>query len=93
MKVGIEVNGVLRDTLKKIQQEYEKWFIENPFLEETEFKYEVISDLESLDLMKHLRFESEDELYNFLYREHTMEIFGHSGSVEMSGLQDLNDIY
>ena len=23
MKIGIELNGVLRDTLKKIQQEYE----------------------------------------------------------------------
>ena len=27
MKIGIEINGVLRDTLKKIQQEYEKWYL------------------------------------------------------------------
>jgi len=26
MKIGIEINGVLRDTLKKVQQEYEKWY-------------------------------------------------------------------
>jgi hypothetical protein len=31
MRIGIELNGVLRDTLKKIQQEYEKWYIENQF--------------------------------------------------------------
>ena len=27
MRIGIEINGVLRDTLKKIQQEYEKWYL------------------------------------------------------------------
>ena len=27
MRIGIELNGVLRDTLKKIQQEYEKWYL------------------------------------------------------------------
>ena len=93
MRIGIEINGVLRDTLKKIQQEYEKWYIENPFKEETEFKYEVISELTTLDIMSHLSFKDKDELYDFLYKEHTMEIFGHSGSVEMSSMNDLNDFY
>jgi hypothetical protein len=93
MRIGIEVNGVLRDTLKKIQQEYEKWYIENPFKEETEFKYEVKSDLTSLNILEHLSFENEDELYDFLYKEHAMEIFGHSPSVEMNSVNYLNDFY
>jgi len=95
MRIGIEVNGVLRDTLKKIQQEYEKWYIDNPFKEENEeeFEYKVISDLTSLDILSHLNFKDEDDLYNFLYKEHTMEIFGHSGSVENSSMSDLNDFY
>jgi hypothetical protein len=93
MRIGIEINGVLRDTLKKIQQEYEKWYIENPFKEETEFEYKVISDLDSLKISNHLSFKDDDELYSFLYKEHTMEIFGHAGSVEMSSMQDLNDFY
>lgn len=95
MRIGIEVNGVLRDTLKKIQQEYEKGYIENPFREEgeEEFKYEIISNLTSLNISSHLKFKDEDELYNFLYKEHTMEIFGHSGSVENSTMVDLNDFY
>jgi len=93
MRIGIEINGVLRDTLKKIQQEYEKWYIENPFKEETEFKYEVISELTTLDIMSHLSFKDKNELYDFLYKEHTMEIFGHSGSVEMASMNDLNDFY
>lgn len=93
MKIAIELNGVLRDTLKKIQQEYEKWYIENPFREEEEFEYEVLSDVTSLDIGKHLKFKTEDELYDFLYKEHTMEIFGHASSVEYSGMNDLNDFY
>ena len=96
MRIGIELNGVLRDTLKKIQQEYEKWYLNNPFKEdngEEDFEYEVISDLTSLDITKHLKFKNEDELYDFLYKEHTMEIFGHAGSVEPSGLLELNEFY
>ena len=93
MRIGIELNGVLRDTLKKIQQEYEKWYIENPFKEEDEFEYKVISDLTSLNIQNHLAFKNDDELYNFLYKEHTMEIFGHAGSVEVSGMMDFNNFY
>jgi len=96
MRIGVELNGVLRDTLKKIQQEYKKWYIENPFKEEEGedgFEYQVISDLTTLDIMSHLKFKNEDELYDFLYKEHTMEIFGHSGSVEISSMSDFNEFY
>jgi len=93
MRIGIELNGVLRDTLKKIQQEYEKWYIENPFKEETEFEYKVNSNLTTLNISEHLSFKDEDDVYNFLYKEHTMEIFGHAGSVETSSMMDFNDFY
>ena len=96
MRIGIELNGVLRDTLKKIQQEYEKWYVENPFKEddsEDKFEYEVMSDLTTLDITSHLKFRDENDLYDFLYKEHTMEIFGHAGSVEVFGMTDLNDFY
>jgi hypothetical protein len=90
MKIAIELNGVLRDTLKKIQQEYEKWYLENPFKEDEEkSEYQVISDLTTLDISKHLKFKDEDELY----KEHTMEIFGHAGSVEHSSMMDFNEFY
>ncbi len=92
MRIGIEINGVLRDTLKKISEVYEKWYIENPYKEEDQ-KGEIFSDLQSLDIRKHLKSVDEDELYNFLYKEYTMEIFGHAGSVEYNGMNDLNDFY
>jgi hypothetical protein len=96
MRIGVELNGVLRDTLKKIQQEYKKWYVDNPFSEddsEDKFEYEVMSDLTTLDITSHLKFRDENDLYDFLYKEHTMEIFGHAGSVEVSGMMDLNDFY
>lgn len=92
MRIGIEINGVLRDTLKKISEVYEKWYIENPYKDE-EQKGEILSELTSLDIRKHLKFNDDDELYNFLYKEYTMEIFGHAGSVEYNGMNDLNDFY
>ena len=94
MRIAIELNGVLRDTLKKIQQEYEKWYLENPFKEDNEkSEYELISDLTTLEILNHLKFKDEDELYSFLYKEHTMEIFGHAGSVETSSMMDFNEFY
>ena len=93
MRIGIELNGVLRDTLKKIQEIYEKWYVENDYREETDFEYKIISELTSLDILSHLNFKDADELYDFLYKEYTMEIFGHAGSVETSGMMDFNDFY
>jgi hypothetical protein len=99
MRIGIEINGVLRDTLKKVQQEYEKWYLNENLKElklienDPEIKREIISEVTSLELSKHLSFKNNDEVYDFLYKEHTMEIFGHAGSVEYSSMNDFNDFY
>lgn len=99
MRIGIEINGVLRDTLKKVQQEYEKWYLNENLKElkliqdDPEIERKVISDVTSLELSKHLSFKNDDEVYDFLYKEHTMEIFGHASSVEYNGMNDLNDFY
>jgi len=99
MRIGIEINGVLRDTLTKIQQEYEKWYLNENWKElkliedDPEIERKVISDVTSLELINHLSFKNQDEIYDFLYKEHTMEIFGHASSVEYNGMTDLNDFY
>jgi hypothetical protein len=99
MRIGIEINGVLRDTLTKIQQEYEKWYLNENWKElkliedDPEIERKVISDVTSLELSNHLSFKNQDEVYDFLYKEHTMEIFGHASSVEYNGMTDLNDFY
>jgi hypothetical protein len=92
MKIGIDLNNVLRDTLKKIEQVYEKWYVDMEN-EEDDFEYEIKSPVNSLNLMSHLSFKDEEHLYDFLYKDFTMEIFGHAGSVEMTSMNDLNDFY
>lgn len=95
MRIGIEINGVLRNTLDKIEQTYQKFMIDKTdgIEDENKFNYEITTPIDSLDLKKHFSFESDEELYSFLYEEFPMEIFGHSQSSEYSTFNDLNEIY
>lgn len=112
-KIGIDINGVLRDTIGKFDQLYEKHLIESsdePFagntyeldmsgntelieLESESFEYKKISDVDSLELDKHFSFKSKEELFNFMYEEYAMELFGHAPSTEMTTFNMLNDLY
>ena len=113
MRIGIELNGVLRDTISKMTQVYEKHMIEEmadeivktyettvdseDYIEmsfnEVDFVYEIKSPVTSLNLMDHFSFKDKDELYNFLYEEFPMRIFGHAPSTELTSFNDLNDVY
>jgi hypothetical protein len=117
-RIGIEINGVLRDTIEKFKQVYQKHLVdyndvevidktyELEFSGETTevdtmveninlkpFKYEILSDVNSLDLKSHFSFQSDEELYSFMYEEFTMELFGHAPSTEMNTFNVLNDFY
>lgn len=113
MRIGIDINGVLRDTIGKFQQLYEKHLIdkeEDQFLGQTYeldlsgnteliesstdvFEYKKISEVNSLDLFSHFAFQSKEELFNFMYEEYAMELFGHAPSTEMTTFNILNDLY
>jgi hypothetical protein len=95
MKIGIEVNGVLRNTLGKIEQTYQKFMIDKTegIEYEDDFKYEITYPIEDLEIKKHFNFRDDDEMYSFLYEEFPMEIFGHSQSSEYTTFNDLNEIY
>jgi hypothetical protein len=111
-RIGVEINGVLRDTIEKFKQTYQKHLIDNyqdEFVgqtfkidlsgntEENEiqepFKYEILSDVTSLNLMDHFLFQNKEELYSFIYEEYTMELFGHAPSTEMNTFNILNELY
>lgn len=109
-RIGIEINGVLRDTIGKFTQLYEKHMIEEKdennktfkldmsgnteeLGKSEEFEYEIISEVTSLDLKSHFKFKDEDDLYNFMYKDFAMQIFGHAGSTETFSFNELNDIY
>ena len=95
MRIGIELNGVLRNTLGKIEQTYQKYMIEKMegVDDENSIKYELKLPITSLELSNHLMFENEGDLYSFLYEEFPMEIFGHSQSTEYTTFNDLNEQY
>jgi hypothetical protein len=95
MRIAIEINGVLRNTIDKIVQTYQKYMIDKTdgIEDEESFKYEMILPVTSLILQDHFKFQNDEELYSFLYEEFPMEIFGHSQSTEYSSFNELNDIY
>lgn len=109
-RIGIEINGVLRDTISKFTQLYEKHMIDEKMedsksfqldmsgnteelIPEKEFEYKILSDVTSLNLIDHFRFNDENELYSFMYEDFAMQIFGHAGSTETFTFNDLNEIY
>lgn len=95
MKISIDVNGVLRDTLGKVEQIYQKFFIEDYVKEEheEEFEYSMSLPVNSMDLINHFTFPTKEDLFDFLYVDFPMNIFGHAGSSENSTFHTLNDIY
>ena len=95
MRIAIEINGVLRNTIGKIEQTYQKYMIDKTdgLEDEDSFKYEINLPVTSLELINHFSFQSDDELFSFLYEEFPMEIFGHSQSSEYSTFTDLNEVY
>jgi hypothetical protein len=110
MKIGIEINGVLRDTIGKFTQLYEKHMIDEDdhdgktfeldmsgnteeLVSKEEFEYKILSDVTSLNLMNHFKFNDEDELYHFMYEDFAMQIFGHAGSAETFTFNELNELY
>lgn len=111
-RIGIEVNGVLRDTFGKFSQVYEKHMIENYESENTnqtftmdmsgntsldgiedDFTYEIIEPIDTFELKNHFKFKSDEELYDFMFNDFPMQLFGHAGSTETFTFNDLNNFY
>ena len=95
MRIGIEINGVLRNTIGKIEQTYQKYLIDKTdgIENEESFEYGIIFPVDSLVMKDHFKFQNDEELFSFLYEEFPMEIFGHSQSSEYSTFNDLNETY
>jgi len=95
MRIGIEINGVLRNTVDKFEKTYQKFMIDKTdgMEEEELFDYKITLPITSLDLKSHFTFQNDDEYFSFLYEEFPMEIFGHAQSTEYSTFNDLNELY
>jgi hypothetical protein len=94
MRIAIEINGVLRNTIGKIEQTYQKYYIDKTDgIEDEIFSRGMSLPVTSLTLQNHFKFQDDDELFSFLYEEFPMEIFGHSQSAGYSTFTDLNELY
>jgi hypothetical protein len=95
MRIGIEINGVLRNTIDKVEKTYQKFMIDitDGIEGDDSFKYEIKKPIDSLNLKEHFTFPEEKDFFSFLYEEFPMEIFGHAQSLEYSTFNDLNDFY
>ena len=93
MRLAIDIDGVLRDTFLKIEQLYQKYFIDELEIVDDEFVYEIKTPYDTSDYQNHFMFKNEEEYISFLYEEFAMQIFGHSPSSEMSTFKILNETY
>jgi hypothetical protein len=95
MRIGIEINGVLRDTISKLEMVYKKYLMDKTDgIDELEtFEYGMNLPVTSLNLRDHFKFRDDDEFFSFLYEEFPMEIFGHAGSTETMTFHDFNEFY
>jgi hypothetical protein len=81
MKIGIDINEVLRDFIGQLAYTYEKYIGEvdidkNP--------------VDSFDLINHFKFKTIDEMNKFLYLEASLEIFGHADQLHENLMNQFN---
>lgn len=82
MIIGVSLDDVLRDFLGKFKSVYIKQFEKDP-----------IEPINTLDLMLHFPFDTEDELNRFLYEDFSLELFGHANEKYKNAVIDLNSLY
>lgn len=83
MKIGIELNEVLRDFIGQFEYVYNKYLIA-----ELDTK---VNPVKSFDLVNYFPFSGgTDEMNMFLYEEAALEVFGHADELHTSLINRLN---
>jgi hypothetical protein len=87
MKIGISINGVIRDFITKFESVYDKYYPSDD--EESPER-----DISSLNLLEHFVFTGgTEELNKFLYVDSSLEIFGHAGETKLNSVEHLNQLH
>lgn len=87
MKIGISINGVIRDFITKFESVYDKYHPSDD--EESPER-----DISSLNLLEHFVFTGgTEELNSFLYVDSSLEIFGHAGETKLNSVEHLNQLH
>jgi len=92
MKIGITIDGVVRDFITKFELVYDKYY---PVIdEETGENKEIERNIKDLDLLSHFKFTGgTKDLNKFMYVDASLEIFGHAGEVKLNSVEHLNQLH
>jgi hypothetical protein len=82
MIISVTINDVLRDILARFEDVYNKYH-----------EGGVTSTVKTPDLLKYTHFKTSEELYEFMYEESPMEIFGQAKEVEINVMTHLKNLY
>lgn len=92
MEIYISIDGVLRNTIQKIEYHYRDAFLDSDITDGDEFNYEIVRPIENDKLINSFKFHSVEELEYFLFVEYPIEIFGHAGLSYSTTFTDLNNV-
>jgi len=93
MEIFISINGVLRNLIQKFDYHYHDYFLSSELEEEEEtFEYGKEGKVQNDNLLNYYKFQSKEELDNFIFIDYPIEIFGHAGISYNTAFTDLNKI-
>ncbi len=88
MKIGISLDGVVRDFITKFELVYDKYF---PVNEDVTLPERNIT---TLNLLDHFEFSGgTSDLDKFMYVDAALEIFGHAGETKLNSVEHLNQLH
>ena len=88
MRIGITINGVIRDFISKFELVYDKYF-PLPDGEERDKR-----NITSFNLLDHFEFSGgTTELNKFMYVDSALEIFGHASEIKLNAVEHLNQLH
>lgn len=83
MRIGIGINEILRDFIGQLE------YTCNKYIDGCEMNIKE-TPVTSFNLTEHFPFETVKDLNSFLYREASLEIFGHADELEHNVVNELN---
>ena len=94
MKVGITIDGVIRDFITKFESVYDKYYPAELDDDEEELEELPERDIKSLNLLDYFEFTGGTKALNeFMYVESSLEIFGHAGETKLNSVEHLNQLH
>ena len=88
MRIGIALDGVVRDFITKFESVYDRY---HP-VEEGEETPE--RNIKNLNLLEYFTFSGgTEELNKFLYVDSSLEIFGHAGETKLNSVEHMNQLH